>query len=146
MVEASERARIDRNVLKWLSKWPDLPDDITKSMVVPESYLLPDVPGMALSKITTAYVNRRYILGGYEADYDFKIIYRIKPGKNMALSLQANELLNRLGDWASRNKPDLGEGIRVRRVTPTSQADLYAPYENGDEDHQIMMRITYEVI
>lgn len=146
LAAASEREKIDRNVLIWLSQFPGLPEDIQKDMVVPESHLLPDQPGMALSAITTAYVNRQYIIGGYEAEYNFKIIYRIKPGKNMDMSLDANELLNRLGDWATHNKPDLGEGIRVTKVTPTSQAELYAPYENGDEDHQIMMKIIYEVI
>lgn len=146
MVAASEREKIDRNVIIWLSSFPNLPEDLPQNMVVPESYLAVEVPGMALSAITTAYVNRRYILGGYEAEYNFKIIYRIKPGKNMDKSLEANELLNRMGDWAIRNKPDLGEGIRVTRVTPTSYADMYAQYESGDEDHQIMMKIIYEVI
>ena len=146
MAAASEREKIDRKVIIWLSSFPDLPEDLPQNMVVPESYLTVDVPGMALSTITTAYVNRRYILGGYEAEYNFKIIYRIKPGKNMDKSLEANELLNRMGDWAIRNKPDLGEKIRVTKVSPTSYADLYAQYEGGDEDHQIMMKITYEVI
>lgn len=146
LVAASERDKIDRNVLIWLNTYPELPDDIAKDMIVPESHLLPDVPGMAMSTITTAYINRRYILGGYEAEYDFKVIYRIKPGKSMDMSLEANELLNRLGGWASQNMPYLGEGIRVMRVTQTSYADLFAPYENGDEDHQIMMKIVYEVI
>lgn len=145
-VGTEEREKIDRNVLAWLNKFPGLPDNLNRDMVTPESHLLPDITGMALSTITTAYVNRRYILGGYEADYNFNVVYRIKPGKDMSMSLGANELLNRLGEWASRNKPDLGEGIRVVRVSPTSQARLYAPYENGDEDHQITMKITYEVI
>ncbi len=141
-----EREKIDRNVLVWLNQFPGLPEGINKDMITPESHLLPDIPGMALSTITTAYVNRRYILGGYEADYNFNVVYRIKPGKDMSMSLGANELLNRLGEWASRNKPDLGEGIRVVRVSTTSPARLYSPYENGDEDHQITMKITYEVI
>ena len=52
-------------------------------MVVPESYLTVDVPGMALSTITTAYVNRRYILGGYEAEYNFPaspLLWSTYPG------------------------------------------------------------------
>lgn len=146
LVAASERDKIDRSVLIWLNDFPELPDNLSRDMVVPESHLLPNTTGMALSGITTAYVNRWYILGGYEAEYNFKVIYRIIPGKSMDMSLEANELLNRLGDWAIHNKPDLGEGIHVRKVTPTSQAELYAPYENGDEDHQIMMKIIYEVI
>lgn len=101
---------------------------------------------MAVSTITAAYINKSYIMGGYEAEYQFILIYRIKPGKSVNRSLEANELLNQFGDWARQNNPDLGKGIRVTRVIPTSQAELYAPYENGDEDHHIPIKITYEVI
>lgn len=107
---------------------------------------MPDVPGMAVSAITTAYISNSYITGGYEAEYQFVLIYRIKPGKSVNRSLEANELLNRFGDWARRNKPNLGEGIRVTKVIPTSQAKLYAQYEDGDEDHHIPIKIIYEVI
>ena len=134
----------------WLNQFPELPEDIFRDMVAPESYLQLDTPGMALVPATNPYISKTYITGGYEAEYDFMVIYRIKPGNSMDKSLKADELLNRLGDWASRNKPDLGEGIRVTEVTPTSQAELYAPYkvvhQNGDEDHRIMMKIIYEVI
>lgn len=142
LVAAAERDKIDRNVLIWLNSFPEKPI----ANFTTESHLSVKDEGMALSSITSAYINRRYILGGYEAEYNFKVIYRIIPGNSMDKSLKADELLNRLGDWASQNKPNLGDGIRVTRVTPTSQAELYAPYESGDEDHQIMMRITYEVI
>lgn len=144
-VQESERAKIDRNVLIWLSSWPDLPADISKGVVVPESNLAADVPGMALSRITTAFINKFYILGGYQAEYQFSVIYRFKP-VSMDSVLSADELLNNLGDWAAQNKPNLGDGIRVTEVTPTSQAELYSPYENGDEDHQIPIKIIYEVI
>lgn len=142
LVAAAERDKIDRNVLIWLNSFPEKPI----ANFTTESHLSVKDEGMALSSITSAYINRRYILGGYEAEYNFKVIYRIIPGNSMDKSLKADELLNRLGYWASENKPNLGEGIRVTRVTPTSQAELYAQYESGDEDHQIMMRITYEVI
>lgn len=142
LVAAAERDKIDRNVLIWLNSFPEKPI----ANFTTESHLSVKDEGMALSSITSAYINRRYILDGYEAEYNFKVIYRIIPGNSMDKSLKADELLNRLGDWASQNKPNLGDGIRVTRVTPTSQAELYALYESGDEDHQIMMRITYEVI
>lgn len=129
-----------------MNDFPGLPDNLSQNMVVSESHLAPDAPGMAVSTITTAYINKSYIMGGYEADYQFVLIYRIKPGKSVNRSLEANELLNQFGDWARQNKPDLGEGTRVTRVIPTSQAELYAPYENGDEDHHIPIKITYEVI
>lgn len=142
LVAAAERDKINRNVLIWLNTFPEKP----VANFTTETHLPINDTGMALSSITSAYINRSYIFGGYEAEYNFKVVYRVVPGNSMDKSLKADELLNRLGDWAMRNKPDLGEGIRVVKVTPTSQAELYAPYENGDEDHQIMMKIIYEVI
>lgn len=141
MVADEERAAIDRNVLIWLNTYPYLPVDVKT-----ESQLGVNEPGMAISSITNAYISMAYICGGYEAEYQFTLIYRIKPGNSMDKSLQANELLNRMGDWGRKNKPDLGAGIRVRKVEPISIAQTYAQYDDGDEDHHIPIKITYEVI
>lgn len=132
----------------WLNSWLEtLPDDEKPvAAVTTETHLPVNDVGMALSTITNAYISQPYIMGGYRAEYDFKFVYRIIPGNSIDKSLKADELLNRFGDWALDNKPYLGERIRVIKSTPTSQAELYTPYENGDEDHQIMMKIIYEVI
>lgn len=142
MVADRERAEIDRNVLIWLNTYPDSPVAAIRT----ESQLGVNEPGMAVSGITSAYINKSYILGGYQAEYQFTLIYRIKPGNSMDKSLLANEVLNRMGDWAQRNKPNLGEGILVRKVEPISIAETYAQYEDGDEDHHIPIKITYEVL
>ena len=102
---------------------------------------------MALSTIQAAYIVRKYILGGYQAEYQFKVIYRMKPGNSNDKRLKADELLNALGDWtASETPPDIGAGRRVIRIEPTTRSSLFAVYENGDEDHQILMKMNYEVI
>ena len=144
MVADSERAQIDRSVLAWLNTYPDIPEDV--DMVKTEAQLGVNQPGMAVSSITSAYISKSYILGGYQAEYQFTLIYRIKPGNSMDKSLTANETLNRIGDWSRQNKPDLGHGIRVLKVEPISIARTYAQYEDGDEDHHIPIKIIYEVI
>lgn len=140
-VPSEERTRIDRSVLTWLNTCPFIPVTVIKT----EPQLPVDAAGMALSAITNAYITTKYILGGYLAEYTFKIIYRIKPGDSMNDRLEALEMLNRMGDWCMENRPSLGENINVNEVSPTAQAELYAPYENGDEDYFITMRIKYEV-
>lgn len=105
---------------------------------------------MALSTIQAAYIVKKYILGGYQAEYQFKVIYRIKPGNSNDKRLKADELLNELGDWAElfggvNDDPFIGEGKRVIRIEPTTRSSLFAVYENGDEDHQILMKMNYEV-
>ena len=102
---------------------------------------------MALSTIQAAYIVRKYILGGYQAEYQFKVIYRMKPGNSNDKRLKADELLNAFGDWsANETPPDIGDGRRVIRIEPTTRSSLFAVYENVDEDHQILMKMNYEVI
>lgn len=142
MVAGSERDKIDRNVIAWLNTYPNKPVKAVKT----ESQMGPNAPGMAVSSLTSAYINKSFICGGYEAEYQFTLIYRIRPGNSQDMSLQANELLNHIGDWAMENKPNLGEGIRVRKVEPISIAETVYQYQDGDEDHHIPIKITYEVI
>ena len=102
---------------------------------------------MALSTIQAAYIVKKYILGGYQAEYQFKVIYRMKPGNSNDKRLKADETLNALGDWAASEKPpSIGDGRKVIRIEPTTRSSLFAVYENGDEDHQILMKMNYEVI
>ena len=103
-----------------------------------------DKPSMALSLVQGAYIVERYIDGSYDADYPFKIIYRTKPGSPDA-RLNADELLDSLGQWANGQTPDIGEGREVQTFEQTTQAALFARMEDGWEDHQIFFRMTYKV-
>ena len=155
LVTAEEEDKISRNVLIWLNGFPDIPKEVVQAALsinptmkpINFEFLMDNKPCMSLSTIQAPYIVDRYIIGGYKAEYQFKVIYRIirstvTPGER----LEADELLDHLGDWASRGKPDLGKGIRALRVEATTRSSLFAMYENGDEDHQILMKMTYEVI
>ena len=151
LVEAEEEDKISRNVLVWLNTFPDIPDAVLAGNPMTPinfEFLTDNRPCMALSTIQAPYILERYIIGGYKAEYQFKVIYRIIPGTTSGPDkrLKADELLDRLGDWVSQGKPDLGAGIRALKVEATTRSSLFAMYENGDEDHQILMKLTYEVI
>ncbi len=140
-VSATEEDQVSRKLLAWLNTFPNKPVDLIRFEALPT-----DTAAMALSTIQAAYIVKKYILGGYQAEYQFKIIYRISPGNSNDLRLQADELLNALGDWATGKHPDIGDGKRVITLEPTTRSSLFAMYDNGDEDHQILMKLTYEVI
>ena len=141
-VSAAEEDQVSRKLLAWLNTFPSKPVDLIRFEFLPA-----DTEAMALSTIQAAYITKKYILGGYQAEYQFKLIYRVKPGNSNDKRLKADELLNELGDWAtSASRPDIGEGRKVIRVEPTTRSSMFAPYKNGDEDHQILMKLTYEVI
>ena len=140
-IPAAEEDQISRKMLVWLNTFPQKPVDVIRFEFLPA-----DSAAMAMSTIQAAYIVKKYILGGYQAEYQFKVIYRIKPGNSNDKRLKADELLNALGDWALTQTPDIGTGRRVIRVEPTTRSSLFAMYDNGDEDHQILMKMNYEVI
>lgn len=142
LVAAQEEQKISRSLMAWINGYPALPTTITR---VDFEQLAADKPGMALSTIQAAYIRRRYIVGGHEGEYQFKIIYRIKPGTSNDARLKADEVLNAFGDWAADNLPDLGDEIKVKKVEATTRSSMFAAYENGDVDYQILMRLIYEV-
>ena len=101
---------MSRKLLAWLNTFPDKPVDLIRFEFLPA-----DTAAMALSTIQAAYIVKKYILGGYQAEYQFKAIYRMKPGNSNDKRLKADELLNALGDWAtSETPPDIGDGRRVK--------------------------------
>lgn len=133
--------QISRYMLVWANTFPDKPVDVIK-------YEFLDVDsgeesGMALSTIQGTYITKQYLSGDYLAEYQFKIIYRIKPGNSNDKRLKADEMLNQFGDWARTQKPDLGDGIRTILIEPTTQSSKFAAYEDGYEDYQILMKLTY---
>ena len=140
-IPAAEEDQISRKMLVWLNTFPQKPVDLIRFEFLPA-----DSAAMAMSTIQAAYIVKKYILGGYQAEYQFKVIYRIKPGNSNDKRLKADEMLNALGDWALTQTPDIGTGRRVIRVEPTTRSSLFAMYDNGDEDHQILMKMNYEVI
>lgn len=143
LVSAEEEQDISRKMMIWANSFSD--DDMPSATINYE-FLAADSASMALSMIQGAYITRKYILGGHEAEYQFKIVFRIIPGTSNDKRLKADAALNRFGDWAMQNPPALGDGMRVRRMEVSSRAAMFARYEDGTEDHQILMKLTYEVI
>lgn len=140
LVSADEEQEVGRALLVWLNTYMDKPVDRINFEFLPS-----DGPGMTLSTIQAAYKTRQYIFGGYEAQYQFKIVYRTQPDDDDS-RLVADEILNDIGAWAERSvtKPELTNAV-VRSVRRASNASLFATYEDGSRDHQILMTLTYEV-
>lgn len=140
LVSANERNKIRRILLTWLNTFQNLPARIDYEDLPGDSI------GMMLSTIQAAYKVQQYIDGGYVAQYQFKIVYRSQPDDNNS-RLAADELLNELGEWAETrsNWPEI-EGVLIRKIQMDSDSALYAAYDDGSRDHQILMSLNYEVI
>lgn len=137
-----ENDRISRNVLIWLNTFLDIPVD-----AITYESLKADAESMALSTIPGTFITQEYITGDREAEYQFKVIYRLKPGRSMDMRLKADELLDHMGDWAVEpdviSTLDLGKGREPVNVEVASRSSEFGRYEDGWEDHQIIIRLTY---
>ena len=141
LVSASENADASRAVRKWLNMYPDKP--LTKL----DFEWLGDSSGLCISTIQAAYKTKQFIDGTYQAQYQFKIIYRT-TAKNADERMTADEVLDKYGAWAEANSGSLviADGITVKKVKRDTAAALFARYEGDVEDHQILLTLTYEVI
>lgn len=142
LVSEDEEHDIGRKLLVFLNGCPSIPALAGRV----DFEFLPESPSIMLSTIQATLKTRQYITGGYEAQYQFKLVYKTYPDDNDS-RLAADETLNEIGAWAERNASaiDLSPAV-VRSLLRTSNASLYAVHEDGSRDHQILMTLSYEVI
>lgn len=133
-----EAEQIARTVRAWLNTYTELPT----AMVDVE--FLGNETGLAIMTTQAAYKTKEYILGDYEAQYQFAVVYRTIP-TTANERLQADEILNNIAAWALQNPPTLQSPCHFSKLTQNTNAALLYPYENGAEDHQILMTLKYEV-
>ena len=107
-----------------------------------------DGAGLALSTIQGAYKLKEYVRGGYMGQYQFKVMYRVQPGNSNNNRLSADETLDALGEWPTKARPypDIGTGKRGTKIKIKSLSSVFANYEDGSEDHQILMTMDYSSI
>lgn len=145
LAKKSEEDQISKNVLSWFRKYPNLPAGVH---TIKFENLEDDRVSMALSTIPGTYITSTDITGNYEAEYQFKLIYRGQPTTDQD-RLGMDEVLDAIGDWAvangGENEPDLGTGRETVKFETATRSSLFARYDNGDEDHQIIMKLTYIV-
>ena len=138
-VSKAENDKISRALLSWFNTWPDKPDRVRFS------FLADDALGLMLMPIQGAYKVKEYVRGSYTGRYQFKLVYRVMPGNSDDKRLKADEVLDNMADWAVYNteKPTLGQGKQVTNIEANSRAALLVPYQDGSEDHQILMTMEY---
>lgn len=142
LIPRAEEERIAGRLTAWMNTCPGLPAQIER---VRYEQMPANTVCMALDAVQGAYITKRYILGGHQSEYPFKVIYRHLPDVENQES-DADGLLDRLGDWAQSQRPQLGEGVRIVRIELTQRSAVLAAYDSGYEDHQILLKLIYEEI
>lgn len=133
-----EAEQIARAVRAWLNTYPDKP------MRMVDVEFLGETSGLAMSTVQAAYKTRRFILGGYQAQYQFSILYQTIPTTTNE-RLEADETLNNYAAWVEATRPELPESCRFLRCTRNTNAALLGRDADGSEVHQILFTLLYEV-
>lgn len=134
----TESEQITRAVRAWLNLYPEKP-----TRTVDVEYL-PEFSGLTISTVQAAYKTRRYITGGYQAQYQFSILYQTAPTTTNE-RLEMDEILNNYAEWVESTEPVLPASCRFLRCTRNTNAALLGRDANGSEVHQILFTLLYEV-
>lgn len=138
LVSAAEQSAVTRATLEWINNYSDLP-----ASRVDYEYL-GKTSGLCIAVVQSAYKTKQYINGGYQAQFQFQIVYRMICD-DLSGRLDADEVLNEIGEWMENNIPDPPEGIARWKIKRDTAAALMARYDNNADDHSISMTINYEV-
>ena len=138
LVSAEEQAQVIRGLLAWFNTNTNLPCKM-------DYEYLPEEDGLSMATEQAAHKTRQYILGGYEAEYQFRIILR-SFAENTDQRIGMDETLNAIGAWAEGTALPQFTGIKPLRIKRNTTSGIFARYEDGVEDHQISMTFLYEVI
>ena len=139
LVDNEECKAIERGVLSWLNSFQQNPTRFQYGYLDKES-------GLAFAPVQEAFItNGPWITGGYRAQYQFEILYRVIASNNDE-RIAADEFLNTLASWMTKNVPAPPQGVNWWKANRDTGSALMSTYDNGSEDHTIQMTIIYEVI
>lgn len=128
-------------IMLWLASCPVLPSGVPLSFEdLPENDA-----GLCVTSNQGAFYSRRYITGGYEAAYDWRILYRVLPSDGED-ALDAIGELNCISAWCEQaaSLPVI-PGATVRKIERTSDVAVTAVYDDGCRDYAAGFRMTWEV-
>ena len=114
---------MSRAVRQWLNTYPDKP--LSKL----DFEWLGEKSGLCISTIQAAYKTKQFIDGSYQAQYQFKLIYRV-PAKNADERMSADEVLDAYGAWAEAN----ADIAQVRYDMATQACDTRNTIQNVARD------------
>lgn len=143
LASSSEKADLDRLMLIWANQFPGIPENVD---LIKYEYFAAKTVGMALSSVQGAVITKKYICGGYQAEYSFEVHYQIAPpGTSDDKRLKAVETLNKFADWAQTQRPNIGEGRRALRVETAALASYLGATNDQYEDYIVPLKLIYEV-
>ena len=140
LLSAASAASVWRAVKAWLNTCPEIPE----GMSVTFEALPANDAGLCFSTEQAALYAARYVLGGYRAEYRFRIIYRVLPSDDDD-QMEAVETLTAICAWCETASPPELEDAVNEKITRTSDAAVLAVYEDDVTDYGASLTLTWEV-
>lgn len=136
----ADTEKVQEKLIAWFGTCTAIPSGLTIGFEnLPENDT-----GICISTRQTAFYEKRYIGGGYKAQYQFYVIYRVLPTDQQD-NLDAINLLDKVGAWAEQNFDTLTISGVTQSVTRDSNAAILSVYEDGAKDYNISLTVTWEV-
>lgn len=117
LASSSEKADLDRLMLIWANRFPGIPENVD---LIKYEYFAAKTVGMALSSVQGAVITKKYICGGYQAEYSFEIHYQIAP-------------------------PGKSDDTRLKAVETSAFASYLGATSDQYEDYMVPLKLIYEV-
>lgn len=122
-------------MLRHINTWPDKPAECKLKLEKK------DVAFMMQPLSGTKEV-RRYVNGSFRGQWPFALYVRI-DGEDTASRLDALKCLNDAACWLETSPmPEIGNNITAEKID-SELPSLAAQYENGEEDYQVILRLTF---
>lgn len=141
LIPAAAAAGVQRAVRDWLNGSDALPANVG---TVSFEDLPDNASGICIATVQAPAYAARYILGGYRAEYRFRIIYRVLPSDDGDM-LDAVETLTDIGAWCETAAPPALAGAVNPHITRNTDAAILAAYEDGSSDYAADLTYSWEV-
>lgn len=141
LLPASAAVGVQRAVRTWINTCDRLP---SSAGTVSFEDLQADETGMCIATVQAPAYAAKYILGGYRAEYRFRIVYRVQPSDDSDM-LDAVEALTNIADWCETTTPPELTGAATTHITRNTDAAILAAYEDGSNDYAVDLTLTWEV-
>ena len=139
-IAAAAARSVHAAVKTWLNSCTELPQGIGVSF----EDLPANAVGICFSTDQSPVYAARYIGGGYKAQYQFQVIYRVLPSDDGDM-LDAVALLTDISAWCETAAPPAIEGAVNIKIERTSDVAVLGVYKDDSTDYGCGITITWEV-
>lgn len=133
-----EQEIVAKALFEMVRTYPHFPDGVKA--------VYGDVQDDSICVIPTqgAVYTRKYIGGGFEAQFPYFLRFRTSPTTNQTRITRGNAL-DKLAQWLiETEKPELTDGRRITDIMQEQTTYIVAKYEDGSIDYQTNMRLIYK--